>query len=359
MGLPPPPINNRDQPDASDHRLLCSGSLLSTDPPRVFSIASNVACPIPATAVAVAANVTAVSPTGPGYFVLFPGNYYPPATSTVSVNPQRQALSSFAVLPVSTDGYATLAARFGSPVQASAHLIVDVSGYFVPSHPPPPVALRFDSPLCPTFCIFPAGIPLALHYQVVGTPTAYRYDWTGSGPFSPASSTPLAAFTFSTPGYYAPRLQVAGATGSPSTVSFMPTILATTPVPSAAPPVPSGVRASFLGVVPADPLNPRETSPVPTFAVSVMSPPGNSLLGWNVYFSLDGAPFSLQTSLPPGLPASSPLRLPSWDPAHHSARIALAAINYAAQGPLSSPQTVALPISISSVQKPSSDARRP
>jgi hypothetical protein len=31
----------------------------------------------------------------------------------------------------------------------------------------------------------------------------------------------------------------------------------------------------------------------------------------------------------PDLPSSSPLRLPLWDPAHHSARIALAAVNYA------------------------------
>jgi hypothetical protein len=295
--------------------------------------------------VAIAANVTAVTPTGPGYFVLFPGNYYPPATSTVSVDPRRQALSNFAVLPVSTDGYATLAARFGSPVQASAHLILDISGYFAPSHPPPPVALRFDSPLCPTFCIFPAGVSLALRYQVVGSPTVYRYDWTGSGPFSQMSASPVASFIFATPGYYEPRLQVAGATGSPSTVSFVPAILATAPIPSAAPPAPSGIRASFLGVVPADPLDPREPAPVPTFAVSVASPPGSSLLGWNVYFSLDGAPFTLQTSLPPDLPPGSPLRLPPWDPAHHSGRIALAAINYAAQGPLSQPLSITFPTS--------------
>jgi hypothetical protein len=323
-----------------------SSPLLSTDPPRVFSVASNPACQIPATAVAIAANVTAVNPTSPGYFVLFPGNYYPPSTSTVSLDPRHPARSSFAVLPVSTDGRATLAARFGSDRQASAHLILDVSGYFAPTHSLPPMALRFDSPLCPTFCIFPAGIPLALHYQVVGSPSVYRYDWTGTGPFSQSSSTPLASFTFSTPGYYGPRLQVAPAGSSPSSVGFTPAILATTPVPSAAPPVPSGVRASFLGIVPADPLNPLETSPVPIFAVSATSPPGAALLGWNVYFSLDGAPFALQTSLPPDLPSSSPLRLPLWDPAHHSARIALAAVNWAAQGPLSTPLAVAFPATV-------------
>jgi PKD repeat protein len=319
--------------------------LLSTDPPRVFSVTSNAACPIPAKAVAIAANVTAVNPTAPGYFVLFPGNYAVPPTSTVSLDPRHPTRTSFAVLPVSTDGRGTLAASYGSPGPASAHLVLDVSGYFAPTSVPAPVAIRFDSPLCPVFCIFPAGIPLALHYQIVGLPNVYRYDWTGSGPFSLSSSTPLASFTFTTPGYYAPRLQVAAGSSAPSTVSFTPAILATTPIPSAAPPAPSGVRASFLGILPADPLDPRESLSVASFAVSVARPPGATLLGWNVFFSLDGAPLSLQTTLPPDLPASTPLRLPLWDPAHHSARIALAAINYAAQGPLSPALTLVVPAS--------------
>jgi hypothetical protein len=109
---------------------------------------------------------------------------------------------------------------------------------------------------------------------------------------------------------------------------------------------PSGVRASFLGILPADPLDPRESLSVASFAVSVASPPGATLLGWNVFFALDGAPLSLQTTLPTDLPASTPLRLPPWDPAHHSARIALAAINYAAQGPLSSALTLVVPASV-------------
>jgi hypothetical protein len=317
--------------------------LLSSDPPRVFSVTSNPGCQIPATAVALAANVTAVNPTGPGFFVLFPGNDYPPATSTVSFDPRHPARASFAILPVSTDGRATLAARFGSDRQASAHLVLDVSGYFAPTTAPPPIALRFDAPLCPTFCIFPAGIPLALHYQIAGSPTAYRYDWTGTGAFSQTTSIPLPSFTFATPGYYGPRLQVAALSAPPSTVSFTPAILATTPVPSAAPPAPSGVRASFLGVVAADPLDPRETSPVPIFALSVASPPGATLLGWNVYFSLDGSAWALVTALPPDLPTGTPLRLPPWDPSHHSARISVAALNWAGQGPLSTPVSIVLP----------------
>jgi hypothetical protein len=257
----------------------------------------------------------------------------------VATNPLHPARASFAILSLSTDGRATLAAQFGSNQPASAHLIVDVSGYFAPTHPAPPVAVRFDSPLCPVFCIFPASAPLALHYQVAGSATAYRYDWTGAGTFSQTSSTPLASHVFAS-GYSSPRLQVS-VPGSPaSTLSFTPALFATDPVPSAAPPAPAGVRASFLGVLPADPLDPTQTAPQPAFAISVTSPPGSSLLGWNVYLSLDGAAWGLMTALPPDLPAGTPLRLPPWDSSHHSMRIALAAINWAAQGPLSAPQTV-------------------
>jgi hypothetical protein len=216
-------------------------------------------------------------------------------------------------------------------------------GDFAPAQAPPPVALRFDSPFCPTFCILPAGVPLALHYQIAGTPTIYRYDWTGTGPFSQASSTPLASYTFVNPGYYGPRLQVAGTAGPSSTISFTPAILATTPVPSAAPAAPTGVRATFLGVLPADPLDPTQTAPQPAFAITVASPSGSTPLGWNVYLSLDGGPWGLVTALPPDLPAALPLRLQPWDPSHHSARIALAALNWAAQGALSTPVSLTYP----------------
>jgi hypothetical protein len=150
---------------------------------------------------------------------------------------------------------------------------------------------------------------------------------------------------FSNPGYYGPRLQVAGTAGPSSTISFTPAILATTSVPSAAPPAPSGVRASFVGVFPADPLDPTQTAPQPAFAITVASPSGSTLLGWNVYLSLDGGPWALVTALQPDLPAATPLRLPPWDPGYQSARIALAAVNWAVQGPLSAPITLTFPTS--------------
>jgi PKD repeat protein len=277
--------------------------LLSTDPPRVFS-ASTVACQIPATAVALAANVTAVSPTAAGFLTLFPGDDYPPETSTVTTDPRHPARASFAILPLSTDGRATLAARFGSDRPASAHLIVDVAGYFAPSHPAPPVALAFGSPLCPTFCILPAGVPLALHYQIVGSPAVYQYDWSGSGPFSQSTSSPLPSYTFATSGYYAPRLQVTTVGAPASTVSFAPPILATTPVPGAAPPAPSGVRASFLGVLPADPLDPTQTAPQPAFALERLLLLGRWSLGTR----------NRSPARPPGQHTASSPTLGPWPP---------------------------------------------
>ena len=52
---------------------------------------------------------------------------------------------------------------------------------------------------------------------------------------------------------------------------------------------------------------------------------------------------TLVRGLPPDLPAGTPLRLPPWDPTRHSVRIALAAINWAAQGPLSAPLGLTYP----------------
>jgi PKD repeat protein len=313
-----------------------SRPLLSTDPPRVFP-ASTAACPVPTTAVAIAANVTAVDPSAAGFLTLFAGNDAPPLTANVTTDPRHPTRGSSAVIALSTDGQATFAARFGSNRPASVHVVVDVSGYFAPSRPAPPVALAFGAPLCPVFCIYPGGVPLVLRYQAVGTPTSYRYDWTGSGSFSQTSPTPLLSHAFLSSGYAAPKLQLM-ASGTPaSTVAFSPPILITDPVPAAAPPAPIGVQVSFLGVLPPDPLDPAATGPQPAFAVSVLTPLESSVLGWNVYLSLDGAAWNLTAALPPDLTARAPLRLPSWNPSRHSARIAFAAVNWAAQGPLSAP----------------------
>ena len=87
-------------------------------------------CGIPANARALAANVTVIAPTGAGFTALYPGNYPQPVTSTVhfAVDATR---SSHAILPLATDGTGTLTSLVSlGGGSGSAHLAIDVSGYF-------------------------------------------------------------------------------------------------------------------------------------------------------------------------------------------------------------------------------------
>ena len=116
-------------------------SFFTVTPCRVFdtrlsaALASNVrrsfpvggTCGIPASARAVAANVTAVLPAGQGHVTLFPGTAATaPPTSTVSFA-AGQVRASNAILPLGTDG--TIAALPVMP-GGQVDLIFDVVGYF-------------------------------------------------------------------------------------------------------------------------------------------------------------------------------------------------------------------------------------
>lgn len=89
-------------------------------------------CGIPAGARALAANVTVITPTGAGFATLYPGNYPQTGTSTVHFAPGINQ-ASHAILPLATDGTGTLAAALSlAGTGGSAHLVIDVSGYFRP-----------------------------------------------------------------------------------------------------------------------------------------------------------------------------------------------------------------------------------
>jgi hypothetical protein len=87
-------------------------------------------CNIPADAVAVSINVTAVSPTATGYFTLFPGNASLPPTTTLSYNVGMTRANN-AVLMLSSDNLGTLAAR-ANMASGKVDLLIDVNGYFKP-----------------------------------------------------------------------------------------------------------------------------------------------------------------------------------------------------------------------------------
>jgi hypothetical protein len=81
-------------------------------------------CGVPATARAVAANVTAVAATGSGHFTFWPVGGPQPTASAVNYS-AGQTRASAAILPLADD--ATLLAQ---PSGGTVHLLLDVTGYF-------------------------------------------------------------------------------------------------------------------------------------------------------------------------------------------------------------------------------------
>ena len=88
-------------------------------------------CQIPLNARALAANVTVIGGTGSGSVKVYPGNYPVPVEAVVSFA-AGSTRANFGVLPVSTDGLASLQALAAMPPGTSVHLLVDVTGYFAP-----------------------------------------------------------------------------------------------------------------------------------------------------------------------------------------------------------------------------------
>ncbi len=85
-------------------------------------------CGIPATAKALAANVTAVQPGEGGFLAFFAGNAGVPPTSTVSFA-AGQVQANNAVISLASSGTGTLALLSSTLTQA-VHVLIDVSGYF-------------------------------------------------------------------------------------------------------------------------------------------------------------------------------------------------------------------------------------
>jgi acid phosphatase len=83
---------------------------------------------VPAGASAVVVNLTATDAAGPGFVQAFPtGNGSAGASSNLNAERVGQTIANSAIVPIGTDGTITL------HTQQSSHLIVDVSGYYVPT----------------------------------------------------------------------------------------------------------------------------------------------------------------------------------------------------------------------------------
>ncbi|HKH48543.1 MAG TPA: M12 family metallo-peptidase [Thermoanaerobaculia bacterium] len=101
------------------------GPVLSPTGERSFPIAGS--CGVPANAVAVAANVTVISPTVGGYLSIVPGNAFPLGTSILNF-PSGTILANNATLGLATDGAGTI--RILNGAGGTTHVVLDVTGYY-------------------------------------------------------------------------------------------------------------------------------------------------------------------------------------------------------------------------------------
>ncbi|HYU34335.1 MAG TPA: metallophosphoesterase [Thermoanaerobaculia bacterium] len=101
------------------------GPALASGTTRSFPIAGT--CGVPAGAVAVVANVTAVSPTAAGSLEILPSGIEPAGTSTISFK-TNQVRSNNVELALGAGG--EIAVRTGLSATGTVHFVLDVSGYF-------------------------------------------------------------------------------------------------------------------------------------------------------------------------------------------------------------------------------------
>jgi hypothetical protein len=94
---------------------------------RTFPVSGR--CSIPGDARAVAFNVTAVNPGDIGFLRLYPAGQAAPLTSTVNLRAGATRANN-AVAPLGAGGQVTVQCAMPPGSAASAHLVLDVYGYF-------------------------------------------------------------------------------------------------------------------------------------------------------------------------------------------------------------------------------------
>ncbi len=104
-----------------------SGAPLVDSALRTFALAG--ACGIPASAKALALNLTAVSPTGDGFLTLWPSGEAQPLASNLNFR-AGQTRTNNAVLALGAGAIDARPALPGAPVGGSLHLVIDVVGWF-------------------------------------------------------------------------------------------------------------------------------------------------------------------------------------------------------------------------------------
>jgi len=107
-----------------------SGAALASGSNTVINVLAS-ACGIPSNARTVVGNLTVVNPTSQGFATVYPGNYPQPLAATENFN-SGAILANSVVLPLATDGSGTLNISLLVGSNGTAHVVLDVSGYFAP-----------------------------------------------------------------------------------------------------------------------------------------------------------------------------------------------------------------------------------
>lgn len=104
-----------------------SGPALASGEVRIIQVTG--LCDIPADAVAVSLNLTAVGPSSNGSITLLPGDSSVPGTSSINFTSGSNRANN-AILGLATDASGTLAARASLAGGGQVHLTLDVNGFF-------------------------------------------------------------------------------------------------------------------------------------------------------------------------------------------------------------------------------------
>ena len=98
--------------------------MLQAGSTRVFPLAGR--CGIPATARAVSVNLTETQSTATGHFRLYPAGLTVPAVSSINYL-ASQTRANNAVVPLNSAGELAV---YCSQASGTAHMVLDVNGYF-------------------------------------------------------------------------------------------------------------------------------------------------------------------------------------------------------------------------------------
>jgi hypothetical protein len=129
---------NRDDPFEGTYFTLLPCRLLDTREPgqgpalldgAPRTLAAHGRCGVPATARALAVNLTVVAATADGFLIVYAGDASPPATSDLSFA-AGQTRANNALVALASDGSGTLSLLPTLAGAGAVHVIVDVVGYF-------------------------------------------------------------------------------------------------------------------------------------------------------------------------------------------------------------------------------------